>query len=1026
MVVGLAALWSCGEDKTGPPPTATGVQASAGDAQTTAAGTAVATAPAALVTGANGPISGVMVAFAVAAGGGMVTGASATSNSNGIATAGTWVLGTSVGPNTLTATVAGLPQVTFTAQAIAGAPAAVLLSAGNNQSATVGMPVAVNPAVRVDDQFGNIVENVSVTFAVTGGGGSVTAAAATTSTSGVATAGGWTLGTTAGPNELTATVTGVPAFVFSATGTADMAATIAINAGDNQSAPAATDVPVPPSVLLTDAKGNPVPSTTVVFAVASGGGSVTNGTTQTDASGVATVGSWTLGNGLGANTLEASTGSLTPVTFTATATQGPAAIVSIDAGDGQSATVGTAVATAPRVLVTDLGGNPVSGEAVTFAVASGGGSATGTSATTGGAGLASVGSWTLGTAAGANTLTATVSGLTPVTFTATGTAGAPATMVLDVGDGQTATAGTAVAIDPSVLVEDANGNPVPSASVTFTPTSGGGNVTGSPAVTNASGIATVGSWILGGTPGANTLDATLAALPAVTFTATGVGGAANIQVQAGDGQSATVGQSLATAPSVLVTDGGSNPVHGVTVDFAVASGGGGITGASTTTNASGIATVGSWTLGTVAGANTLTATAQGGGINGNPVTFTATGTADAAASIAVNDGDGQSALQGTAVPIAPSVIVQDQFSNPVQGVTVDFLVLAGGGSITGASPATDAAGIARVGSWTINAGANSLEATAQGLGIAGNPALFSATGTLTAFDVEVRYNTGTNPTASQLQAFADAEARWEQLITGNLLQESTTLGAGQCGSSSPAINETIDDVVILVTLAPIDGPNGILGQAGPCWIRDPGTTDEYLPSLGVMEFDTDDLGGLESAGLLEEVILHEMGHVLGFGIRLIWDTGFGLLQNPSCGGTGPVCSPDLSGADTHFSGTSAVTSFDNVGGTAWTLGSKVPLENTLGGRGTRDSHWRESTFVNELMTGFINGGANPLSEVTVASLQDIGYVVNVPGADPYALANPNALRTPVLANGFALANDVLAIPIYTRDSGGRIRVVRPR
>ena len=105
MVVGLAALWSCGEDKTGPPPTPTGVSANAGDAQTAAAGTAVTTAPSVVVTGANGPISGVTVAFVVASGGGSVTGASATSNSNGIATTGSWVLGTSVGPNTLTATV---------------------------------------------------------------------------------------------------------------------------------------------------------------------------------------------------------------------------------------------------------------------------------------------------------------------------------------------------------------------------------------------------------------------------------------------------------------------------------------------------------------------------------------------------------------------------------------------------------------------------------------------------------------------------------------------------------------------------------------------------------------------------------------------------------------------------------------------------------------------------------------------------------------------------------------------------------
>ena len=99
--------------------------------------------------------------------------------------------------------------------------------------------------------------------------------------------------------------------------------------------------------------------------------------------------------------------------------------IAVNAGDGQSATAGTAVATPPSVIVKDVHDNPVSGVSVTFAVAAGGGSATGTAATTNASGIATVGSWTLGAAAGANTLTATSGTLTgsPVTFTATGTAG---------------------------------------------------------------------------------------------------------------------------------------------------------------------------------------------------------------------------------------------------------------------------------------------------------------------------------------------------------------------------------------------------------------------------------------------------------------------------------------------------------------------------------------------------------------------------------------------------------------------------
>jgi hypothetical protein len=64
----------------------------------------------------------------------------------------------------------------------------------------------------------------------------------------------------------------------------------------------------------------------------------------------------------------------------------------------------------------------------------------------------------------------------------------------------------------------------------------------------------------------------------------------------------------------------------------------------------------------------------------------------------------------------------------------------------------------------------------------------------------------------------------------------------------------------------------------------------------------------------------------------------------------------------------------------------VPVEDQ-GGPGTRDSHWRERTFGPELMTGYVSrpGVLNPLSRVTVASLADLGYVVDVTAAEAYAL-----------------------------------------
>jgi hypothetical protein len=217
-------------------------------------------------------------------------------------------------------------------------------------------------------------------------------------------------------------------------------------------------------------------------------------------------------------------------------------------------------------------------------------------------------------------LSVTVTGLTPISFSATGIAGAAANVVKSVGDGQTAVAGSAVATDPAVTVTDANGNAVAGVSVAFAASGGGGSVGGSPATTNSSGVATVGSWTLGTTVGPNTLSATAGSLTAVSFSATGIAGAAaTITKTAGDGQTGVEpATAVPIAPAVNVKDANGNNVGGATVTFTVGIGGGTVTGATQITSAGGAATVGSWTLGQ-AGSNTLVAS-----VGVLSTTFTAT------------------------------------------------------------------------------------------------------------------------------------------------------------------------------------------------------------------------------------------------------------------------------------------------------------------------------------------------------------------------------------------------------------------
>jgi hypothetical protein len=134
----------------------------------------------------------------------------------------------------------------------------------------------------------------------------------------------------------------------------------------------------------------------------------------------------------------------------------------------------------------------------------------------------------------------------------------------------------------------------------------------------------------------------------------------------------------------------------------------------------------------------------------------------------------------------------------------------------------------------------------------------------------------------------------------------------------------------------------------------------------MMEFDTADLARMELDGSLENVIFHEMGHVLGMGT--IWKEK-GLLEG--AGTINPV-----------FTGENAMSEFATLIGADEP--TPVPVANT-GGPGTRDSHWRETVFANELMTGILNPGANPVSRVTVAAMQDMGYQVSFDAAEEFTL-----------------------------------------
>jgi hypothetical protein len=191
-------------------------------------------------------------------------------------------------------------------------------------------------------------------------------------------------------------------------------------------------------------------------------------------------------------------------------------------------------------------------------------------------------------------------------------------------------------------------------------------------------------------------------------------------------------------------------------------------------------------------------------------------------------------------------------------------------------------------------------------------------------------------TQAYYDIFKASADRLSALIIGDLPNVSVRTKGGV---------RTVDDILITAELAPIDGLYGVLGQAGPTSVRTTGS----LPATATMTFDIADVNDMGLTAFAS-VVLHEMAHSLGFGS--IWSR-LGLVSNGL------------------FTGANALDEYLAMGGT----GNGIPVEQD-GGAGTAGSHWDEELFGNELMTGYINEGANYFTAMSAASFADMGYVIS--------------------------------------------------
>ena len=226
---------------------------------------------------------------------------------------------------------------------------------------------------------------------------------------------------------------------------------------------------------------------------------------------------------------------LEPITFTATAVdQTPQTLTKVS-GDNQAGPASTQLAAPFVVSVLDQDGEAFAGASVTFSVTAGDGmllsaadtnscavgSSTSTTTVLTDANGQAATRLTLGSESGTNTVTATMAGLEPVTFTATAAEQAmPHSLTKVCGDDQEGEVETLLAAPFVVSVVDEDGAAMAGVVVSFSVTAGGGTLSDTTATTNANGRAR--TWLtLGSESGTNTVEATVAGLEPVTFTATG-------------------------------------------------------------------------------------------------------------------------------------------------------------------------------------------------------------------------------------------------------------------------------------------------------------------------------------------------------------------------------------------------------------------------------------------------------------------------------------------------------------------------
>ncbi len=455
--------------------------------------------------------------------------------------------------------------------------------------AGAGEPFATQPVLEVHDARGSIVadDNTTVvTATVASGGGSLMGTAAATAVAGVATFTDLAIDGTTGSRTLAFSAQGLTGATSNAF-PLDPGPVATLEVTPGQKTLTALGATQQYQAAATDASGNAISGATFTWS------SLDASVATIDQAGLATA----VGNG--STTIDATTDGVSG-SASLTVTQAPTALAIHTQPAGAAA--GELFTVQPVLEVHDARGNVVTNDnttVATAAVATGGGSLTGTATTTAVAGVATFTDLAIDGTAGPRTLAFSAQGLAGTTSNAFSLDAGPIATV-EITPGQETLTALGTTRQYQAAARDASGNTV--AGATFTWNSSDANV----ATIDQGGLATaVGN-------GTTTIDATADAVSGTaSLTVAQQPTALTVRTQPAG---AAAGEPLSTQPVLEVHDARGNVVtndNATVATATIASGGGSLLGTLSVTAIAGIATFTDLAINGTVGPRTLAFSSQG-------------------------------------------------------------------------------------------------------------------------------------------------------------------------------------------------------------------------------------------------------------------------------------------------------------------------------------------------------------------------------------------------------------------------------